>query len=150
MNSGIDNRTIEGIVENLFRILPVIHKKLLRMDLGGATGSLSRLHLAIMGMLVEESLPISEIAKRLVIPKSQMTRLIDQLVGLGIVERLVDARDRRVINLSLTGHGKIVLKKCRDLVRQNLGNKLSCLTPAELADLSMALEKLRDIGARLE
>jgi DNA-binding MarR family transcriptional regulator len=103
-----------------------------------------------MGMLVEESLPISEIAKRLVIPKSQMTRLIDQLAGLGIVERLIDARDRRVINLSLTGHGKIVLKECRDLVRQNIGNKLSCLTPAELADLSVALEKLRDIGARLE
>jgi len=86
MNSDMDNRTIDGIVENLFHILPIIHKKLLRMDLGGVTGSLSRLHLAIMGMLVEESLLVSEIAKRLVIPKSQMTHLIDQLAGLGIIE----------------------------------------------------------------
>ena len=150
MNSGMDNRTIDGIVENLFRILPIIHKKLLRMELGGVTGSLSRLHLAIMGMLVEESPAVSEIAKRLVIPKSQMTYLIDQLAGLGIIERLPDTKDRRVIHILLTKHGKVVLKEGRDLVRQNIRNKLSCLTQAELADLSIALEKLKDIGARLE
>jgi DNA-binding MarR family transcriptional regulator len=120
------------------------------MELGGVTGSLSRLHLAIMGMLVEESPAVSEIAKRLVIPKSQMTYLIDQLAGLGIIERLPDTKDKRVIHILLTKHGKVVLKEGRDLVRQHIRNKLSCLTQAELADLSIALEKLKDIGARLE
>jgi len=146
----MDNRIIDSIVENLFLILPIIHKKLLRMDLGGVTRNLSRLHFAIMGTLGREGLPVSEIAKRLLIPKSQMTHLIDELVGLGIVERQPDTKDRRVINISLTNPGRIVLKECRNLVRQNIRNKLSCLTPAELADLSVALEKLRDIGARLE
>ncbi len=146
----MENRTIDGIVENLFRILPIIHKKLLRMDLGGMAGNLSRLHLAIMGMLGEESLPVSEIAKRLVIPKSQMTHLIDHLVSLGIVDRQPDTKDRRVINISLTDHGQTMLKECKDLVSQNIRNKLSCLTPAELANLSAALETLRDIGTRLE
>jgi DNA-binding MarR family transcriptional regulator len=146
----MDNRIIDSIVENLFLILPIIHKKLLRMDLGGVTRNLSRLHFAIMGTLGRKGLPVSEIAKRLLIPKSQMTHLIDELVGLGIVERQPDTKDRRVINISLTNPGRIVLKECRNLVRQNIRNKLSCLTPAELADLSVALEKLRDIGARLE
>jgi len=150
MNSDMANRTIDGIVENLFHILPIIHKKLLRMDLEGVIGDLSRLHIAIMGILAEGSLPVTEIARRLVIPKSQMTHLIDQLAGLGIIERLPDAKDRRVIHISLTNYGKVVLKEGRDLVRQNIRNKLSCLTQAELADLSIALEKLKDIGARLE
>jgi hypothetical protein len=35
-------------------------------------------------------------------------------------------------------------------MKQTIRNKLSRLTPAELADLSMVLEKLKDIGAKLE
>jgi len=146
----MENSTIDSILENLFHILPMIHKKLLRMDLGGMTGNLSRLHLAIMGMLEEGSLAVSEIAKRLVIPKSQMTHLIDQLVDLDIVARHPDVKDRRVINISLTDHGKVVLKECREIMKQTMRNKLSRLTPAELADLTIALEKLKDIGAKLE
>ena len=146
----MENRTIDGVVENLFRIFPIIHKKLLRMDLGGMTGNMSRLHLAIMGMLDEESLSFSEIAKRLVIPKSQMTHLVDHLVSLGIAERRPDQKDRRVVNIVLTSHGRIVLKERREMIRQNIRNKLACLTPAELADLSAALEKLKNIGEKLE
>ena len=146
----MENSTIDSILENLFHILPMVHKKLLRMDLGGVTGSLSRLHMAIMGMLRKENLAVSEVAKRLVIPKSQMTHLIDQLVDLDIVARYPDAKDRRVINISLTDHGKVVLKECRGIMKQTVRNKLSRLTPAELAGLSIALEKLKDIGAKLE
>jgi len=144
------NNTVDSILESLFHVLPVIHKKLLRMDLGGVTGNLSRLHVAIMGMLKEGSLPVSEIARRLAIPKSQMTLLIDELASLEIVARLPDARDRRIINISLTEHGELVLKECRDTIKQTLRNKLSRLTPAELADLAVALEKLKDIGAKLD
>ncbi len=147
---SMENNTIDRILENLFHILPMIHKKLLRMDLDGVTGDLSRLHLAIMGMLREKSLAVSEVAKILVIPKSQMTHLIDQLVDLDIVARHPDAKDRRVINISLTDHGKAMLKECRRIMKQTMRNKLSHLTPAELADLSIALEKLKNIGAKLE
>jgi DNA-binding MarR family transcriptional regulator len=146
----MESRAIDSILENLFQVLPVIHKKLLRMDMGGVTGNLSRLHLAIMGMLSEESLPISEIGTRLVAPKSQMTHLADQLVSLRIVVRQPDARDRRVINISLTDHGRAVLRECREMVKQNIREKISCLTSAELVALSDALVKLKDIGAKLE
>jgi hypothetical protein len=46
---SMENGTIDSILENLFHILPMIRKKLLRMDLDGVTGNFSRLHLAIMG-----------------------------------------------------------------------------------------------------
>jgi len=144
------NKAIDTILENLFQVLPIIHKKLLRMDLGGVAGNLSRLHLAIMGMLGEGSLPISEIGMRLVAPKSQMTHLVDQLVSLGIVTRHPDTQDRRVINISLTDHGQAILRECWKLIKQNIRNKISCLTAEELAALSDALVKLKDIGAKLE
>lgn len=146
----MENEAIDSILENLFQVLPIIHKKLLRMDLGGVTGNLSRLHLAIMGMLGGGSLPISEIGMRLVAPKSQMTHLVDQLVSLGIVVRQPDAKDRRVTNISLTAHGRAILRECRELVKQNIRNKISSLTAEELAALTDALVKLKDIGTKLE
>jgi DNA-binding MarR family transcriptional regulator len=146
----MESKAIDSILENLFRVLPIIHKKLLRMDLEGVTGNLSRLHLAIMGMLAEGSLPISEIGMRLMAPKSQMTHLVDELTCLGIVVRQPDAKDRRVINISLTDRGRAIFGQCRELVKQNIRKKISHLTTEELADLSDALVKLKDIGAKLE
>jgi hypothetical protein len=55
-----------------------------------------------------------------------------------------------VINISLTDHGKAVLKECRGIMNRTIRNKLSRLIPAELADLSMVPEKPKDIGTKIE
>jgi DNA-binding MarR family transcriptional regulator len=128
----------------------MIHKKLLRMDMGGVTGNLSRLHLTIMGMLGEGSSPMSEIGMRLIAPKSQMTHLVDHLVSLGIVDRQPDVKDRRVINIALSDYGRAALREHRELVKKNIMNKISSLTKEELKALSNALVTLKDIGAKLE
>jgi hypothetical protein len=78
------NDTLDTIVENLFYVLPIIHKRLLKIDPPDVSRDirLSRLHLGIMGMLNNEGcLPISEAAKKFIIAKPQMTHLINQLPG---------------------------------------------------------------------
>jgi DNA-binding MarR family transcriptional regulator len=142
--------TIEQILENLFHVLPMVHKKLLRMDLGGATGEFSRLHLAIMGMLWRENQAVSEVARKLAIPKSQMTHLIDQLEERGIVLRHPDTSDRRVTNVALTSHGREVLAECKGRLKDIMRQRLSVLTETELTEMAVALEKLKNIGAKLE
>ena len=143
------DKTIDSIVDSLFRALPVIHRKLLKIDLEGA--SISRLHLAILGMLCESGpLPVSEIGKRLLISKPQMTPLVDRLISLGLVERSPDARDRRIIRVSVTGRGRKRLDECKALIGENLGRKLAVLTDVELKELSAALATLVEIGSRLE
>ena len=146
----MENDFIDDIAENLFNVLPVIYKKLLRTDLQSVSSSLSRPHVTVMGMLEEEKLPISEIARRMLVPKSQMTRLVDQLVSLDIVARQPDKKDRRVINISLTDNGESVLIECRELIRHNIRDRISHLTAAELGSLSKALSKLKAIEVKLE
>jgi DNA-binding MarR family transcriptional regulator len=145
----MNDANIDCILENMIHIMPVFHKKLLRMDLGGVTGNLTRLHLAIMGMLSAASMTMSELAKILMMTKSQMTHLVDQLVGLGIVERHPDATDRRVINLALTDNGRVLLEDMKRKVKENIRNRLANLTPEELSEMSVALETLRNIGGKL-
>ena len=147
----MENDIVDSIIENLFHVLHLIHRKLLKINLEGANKNISRLHFPIMGILDEAgTLPISEIGKRLLIPKSQMTFLIDQLISLGLVEKVPDTRDKRVINIALTGKGKVTLKECQELVRENIRERLSCLEEKELVELSISLKKLREIGVRLE
>lgn len=145
----MDDANIETILGNLLQILPILHKKVLRMDLGGVTGDLTRLHFAVMGVLSEGNMTVSELANILTMSKPQMTHLIDQLVRLGIVARHPDTEDRRVINLNLTDRGHLMLDGMKRKVNENIKNKLASLTPEELAQMSISLETLKNIVAKL-
>jgi DNA-binding MarR family transcriptional regulator len=145
----MNDANIDRILESLLQIMPLFHKRILRMDLGGVTGNLTRLHLAIMGMLSEGNITVSEMAKTLTMPKSQMSHLIGQLVVLGVVERHQDTNDRRVVNLSVTAHGRVLLDDVKGQVKQHLKSKLATLAPEELDAMAGALETLKMIGANL-
>lgn len=52
---------IDGVVEDLFHILPLIHKKLLKIDLESVNGHISHPHFAIMQVFGQlEPLPVSQ------------------------------------------------------------------------------------------
>ena len=140
---------IDRILENMFVVMLVTHKKMLRMDLGGDTDKLSRLHLAIMGNLSQANMTMSELANTLMMTKPQLTHLVDPLVQLGIVERRPDTEDRRVINLALTESGRVLLGEMKQKVKENTKNRLAKLSPEELAQMSSALETLRNIVVKL-
>ena len=145
----MNDTQIDRIIENLVAVMPIFHRKLLRMDLGGVTGELTRLHLGFMASLREGSMTASELARVSVMPKPQVTHLIDQLVKSGIVERNPDTADRRVVNIALTERGRVMLEDLRQKVQEIIRKELADLTSQELADMSAALETLRRIGARL-
>lgn len=147
------NNTIDAIVENLFYVLPIIHKKLLKIEPQdiNLNFNLSRLHVGIMAILNDEDdLSISEIAKKLLIPKPQMTRLINHLVSSGIAERQPDPEDKRVSNIVLTPAGRTTLKQCEQILKNNARKQLSYISEKEQEELCQILVKLRDLGTRLE
>jgi len=111
--------------------------------------NLTRLHLAVMGELSQTSLTMSELANTLMMTKPQLTHLVDPLVQLGIVERRPDTEDRRVINLALTESGRVLLGEMKQKVKENTKNRLAKLSPEELAQMSSALETLRNIVVKL-
>lgn len=75
------------------------------------------------------SITLKEIIDKLMLPKSTASISVDDLVNLGLVERKVSERDRRQINLILTGKGKELSKK-------------SMQTPASYIAMISALEKI--------
>ena len=61
----------------------------------------------MLGILHKEGhLSMSEISRKIFIPKPNLTPLIVRLMDQGVVERLSDSKDHRIINVSLTARGR--------------------------------------------
>ena len=140
---------IDRVLENMFHVMLVSHKKVLKMDVSGFPENLTRLHLAVMGEIGQNNLTMSELAKALMMTKPQLTHLVEALVTLGLVERRSDAKDRRVIILSLTEKGRVLGENMKRRVRENIKKRLANLTPAELTQMAAAFETLRKIVGKL-
>ncbi len=149
-NTGTD--TINTIVENLLHVIPIVHKRLMKVDPPEINCGirLSRLHIGIMAKLSKQTQPISEIAREFLIPKPQMTYLIDQLCEAGMVERRPNPNDRRITDLILTPKGKEIFRRYDEHLRDNVRAQLSHLTEKDLEDFSSTLLKLKEIGTKLE
>ncbi len=90
-----------------------------------------------------EVLPCGEVGERLVTPEPDVTRLIDRLERLGLVQRERDGDDRRVVRVTITASGLAVLAELDDPVRNWLKNAMSRLPATDLRGLVGLLERLR-------
>ena len=143
------------LADDLFSIPALIarasRRKLLKTALASIDETITPLHFGIMRALSEvDTMHVTAVGERLQIPGPQMTRLVDRLVTLGLVERRPDASDRRTINLALTEKGSSMLEVHGAAVRESIKEALSCLSDEELQELSASLRTLRDIFSRLQ
>ncbi len=149
------NDIFERVAVDLLSIPPLlfreIRRKLIRTTLADIPVDITPIHFEILRLLKEEgTLHIAEIGEKLQIAKAQMTQLIDKLVDFNMVERKFDSADRRIINVTLTSEGSTVLEERKDSIMSAIKETVSCLTDAELEDLSDSLRKLRDILSKLQ
>ena len=147
------NNVSEVVVEDMLYIPSLVHR-IIRRKMTRARAKtreeISPLLFITMKTLEEAgTLHICEIGEKLQIPRPQMTHVIDRLVKMEIAGRKTDATDRRVINVTLTTHGKKILGEFLKKVRSNLKSDLSTLTDDELQDLSVSLIKIRDLLSKL-
>jgi MarR family 2-MHQ and catechol resistance regulon transcriptional repressor len=99
-----------------------------------------------------DGLPLSEVGRRLVVTKANVTGLIDRLERHGLVERVSGAapEDRRITHARLTEKGVTLLEQALPRRRQLLAQAFGGLAPEEKAQLIGLLTRLRralrDVG----
>lgn len=147
----VDKQIIENISEDLIGVLPVIHKKLINFLDEGTELELSHYHFAILGMLSKfRELPVSEIGRRLLISKPQMTALLDRLVELGLVRRNQVPEDRRIVKISLTPEGEKIMVQALVNLKKNMAVKLAELSEADLLAFAAALKTINEVGLKID
>jgi MarR family transcriptional regulator, organic hydroperoxide resistance regulator len=145
----------EKVAIDLLSMPPLIFRrirsKLNRNTVNEYNVNITTLHIEIMMLLEEERvLHLAEIGEKLYIAKAHMTQLVNKLVELGLVERTLASSDRRIINISLTDQGRSILNEHKNSIMSSILESISRLTPQELQDLSISLNKLKDILSRLQ
>src|SRR4051812_48422802 len=89
-------------------------------------------------------LPVLEIASRTVTVVPGITGLIDRLEQAGFVNRARCEKDRRVIFVALTDHGRTTLAALDEPLLALHRKLMAYLSGGELKDLIRVLEKLRE------
>lgn len=92
----------------------------------------------------EEGLPSLEVAHRMVTRVPDITRLVDRMQRNGLVERHRCEKDRRVVWVVLTPHGRALVEKLQEPIEEAHHTQLAHLDEGELETLNRLLEKARD------
>lgn len=139
---------LELIMQNFISIMPLFQKKLIRSNCNFHNDdfNLNHSHFQIMVILKEEGkLPISDVAKKLLISTPNMTKLLNKLIDLEMINRIHDTNDRRIINIEITQQGTNYLNKKFENVKNSMKTTFSALPNKELDKLNSSLENLKDI-----
>lgn len=89
------------------------------------------------------TLPTLSLARRLVSPAPDITRMLDKLEARGLVERRRPADNRRVVQVGISAAGLALLQQLDEPVRQCGREQLGHLSPVQLAQLTELLRKGR-------
>lgn len=87
---------------------------------------------------------VSDLATVKQISRSAISQSVDGLVEKGLISRRPHANDRRFVELELTPSGDAMLNAIFDENRAWMIEKMSALTPEELAQMQQAFHLLKD------
>jgi MarR family transcriptional regulator, organic hydroperoxide resistance regulator len=97
---------------------------------------------ACMVISSTENMTMTNFAQALYLKTSGATQLIDKMVDLKLVTRDYDAKDRRLILISLTPTMKLQMKKMKKIENQIFQEAFGKLNLEEMQNLSNMLQKI--------
>jgi len=135
---------IDRVVENLMTIQPLLYINLLKPVKTKTILPLGALFV-ISELKKHNELSMSEIGRRLSMPKPHVTGIVDKLIFEGFVERVSDPNDRRIVNIKITAKGTKNLFSIKKVISEDLRNRLSKLDEKKLEILSATSQQVKEI-----
>lgn len=116
----------------------------LALDRRRIAGGIPPVQLQALSVLAAGDLRMRELARRLGLATSTVTRLVDRLEAAGLAERRSERPDRRTVLVGLTTGGREALDAVLARLRSLAGDLLTRLAPHEQRELVRLLAKLGD------
>ena len=146
----MDEERLNKMVDDIYLLFPLFRKKLFKHK-KRSKEHIPRSYYHVLKVLKKRGeLPMSKIGSRVHISKSNMTSLIDKLAEKGLVERIPDKDDRRVINIILTEKGDNLLTNLREYSNNEIKRNLSTLSNEDLEKLYDSVENIKEILMKLD
>jgi DNA-binding MarR family transcriptional regulator len=114
-------------------------------------GGISPVQLQALAVLAGGDVRMRDLAHRLGLATSTVTRLVDRLEAAGLAERRTERPDRRSVLVGLNKPGREALQAVRRRLRTFLRELMAGLPPHEQGELVRLLSKLgRELNVQLE
>ena len=134
---------VQNISEMIFRVLPMLRKRLQRLEGLSAEQQMPFSHVQVLSVLNDEgALTVSEISRRFNIAKPNITPLVDRLAADGLVERQRSPEDRRVVYIAIMEPGRERLQMVRESILRVIDGWSDRITENEMNELSAALDSM--------
>ena len=129
----------------MFSLIAAAHAIEARLEQGLATVGLSPAKHAVLTQLAKagDPLTLSELAARVCCVRSNMTQLVDRLEAEGLVRRVDDSGDRRIVRAVLTALGEEREAAGASVVRQMQSEFAAALPESDRAELERVLAALK-------
>ncbi|MFS4482135.1 MarR family winged helix-turn-helix transcriptional regulator [Hyunsoonleella sp. 2307UL5-6] len=89
---------------------------------------------------------LSDVQERMITKMSNTTRLVDKLIKKGLVEKQINKKNKRKIDISITAEGLSFLSDIDILIENKEVEMVSALSDKEATELIRLLSKLRLIA----
>ena len=140
---GKMEQKMDKMMDSLLGYLPLFYMEIFNSK--ELREELPRNYMIIINSKYYENQPISVMADKLSISRSHMTGHIDQLVKEGLLKKIPDNKDRRIIRVTTTPKGKTVREKYLKIFEKHIEDKLTLLSPEELEDFYTSIEIIQNV-----
>lgn len=144
-----DAALVRAITRNLFEALPLLPKRLVRVDAITHEFGMPFSHIQIVCMLSDKELTIGEISASLGIAKPNITPLLDSLSDRGVLERVRSDKDRRIVYVRLLPQGRELAEKLQDSIETQVLDWPKGFNQSDIKRLNNALAYLIEVGNQL-
>ncbi len=91
---------------------------------------------------------MSDLAGELRVSLPAITRMVDKLYALGLVERIPGIKDRRIISITIMPKGKRIVKKFQEQRKQALIEVFASLSEKDRRDYLRILRKMDEVACK--
>lgn len=144
-----DAALVSAISRNLYDALPLLPKRLVRVDALTRELGMPFSHIQILCMLSDREMTIGEISSSLGIAKPNITPLLDALHERGLLERRRSDKDRRIVNVSLTPEGQETAEQLKGRICDQVREWPQGFSVSDMKRLNNALAYLIEVGRLL-
>lgn len=141
--SGVHSEHIREIVFSIRRLMQA--GELYTKELNKAYNVSSAQLNCLLALDENGSLPISKIAKHIMVKSSTVTGILDRLEKKDLVRRIRVSTDRRVITVELTETGTVLATNAPSPIQQKIVDGLNRLSERQITKISGSLKKLTDM-----
>jgi len=145
-----NRKKLEDIADDILDSFPIFFRRVSREGSHPGSKKFDPSRFVLRAVWKHGPVRMSEIGIHMGISKPYMTLLVNRLICEGLVERVTDTDDRRVVIITITEAGRDAIREFTRDARETVMKNLSSLDSGDVSSLHESMKRIRGITSKLE